>query len=167
MQATILNYGGILSKLIVPLPNGDFRDVVLGFDDPQRYLTKHPYFGAVVGRVAGRIAKGSFVLNSVNYSLARNNDPNHLHGGISGFDKQYWQVTSKGKEFVTLTYLSKDGEEGYPGNLTIQVTYELTNDNELSIMLCSLLQVFGMIANSFGWISILRLQDFNCIRPII
>jgi aldose 1-epimerase len=133
----ILTYGGIVTSLKVPDRNGKLGDVVLGFDDLESYLKSNPFFGALVGRYGNRIAKGKFTLNGKEYTLARNNDPNHLHGGIKGFDKVVW----KAKEFagkngpgLTLTYVSKDGEEGYPGRLAVTVVYTLTNNNELKIV---------------------------------
>jgi aldose 1-epimerase len=136
MTVKITNYGGIVTSLQVPDKNGKFDDVVLGFDTLDQYLEGHPYFGALVGRYGNRIAKGKFTLNGTEYQLAANNGENHLHGGIKGFDKVVWNAEMVKKENemgVKLSYLSKDGEEGYPGNLTAVVTYVLTNDNELII----------------------------------
>jgi aldose 1-epimerase len=137
MKARIMTYGGIVSELHVPDRDGKPADVVLGFDDLKGYLAGHPYFGCIVGRVANRIAKGTFTLDGKEYKVAVNNGPNALHGGLKGFDKVVWKVgktgTGDGKVFLELTYLSKDGEEGYPGNLSATVTYTLTNDNELRI----------------------------------
>jgi len=136
VEAKITNYGGILVSLKVPDRNGKFDDVVLGFNDLDSYLKGHPYFGALIGRYGNRIAKGRFTLNGVEYKLAVNNGENHLHGGIKGFDKVVWtgkeSKTNDGPA-VTLNYLSKDGEEGYPGNLNVTVTYTLTNKDELKI----------------------------------
>jgi aldose 1-epimerase len=119
----------------VPDRDGQFADVVLGYDDLAGYLTETPYFGAIVGRYGNRIARGRFTLDGNSYSLATNNGPNHLHGGIKGFDKVVWA----GEPFeradgvgVVFSYTSPDGEEGYPGNLAAQVTYTLINSNELS-----------------------------------
>jgi aldose 1-epimerase len=109
---------------------------VLGFNDFEPYLTNPPYFGALIGRYGNRIAKGRFTLNGVEYKLAVNNGENHLHGGIKGFDKVIWtgsETKTKAGPAVALTYLSKDGEEGYPGNLQVRVVYTLTNNNELKI----------------------------------
>ena len=115
VEAKITNYGGIVVSLKVPDRNGKFDDVVLGFNDLDSYLKGHPYFGAIIGRYGNRIAKGRFTLNGVEYKLAVNNGENHLHGGIKAFDKVVWtgkeSKTSAGPA-VTLTYLSKDGEEG-------------------------------------------------------
>ncbi len=134
--ARITDYGGIVTALLVPDRNGKLRDVVLGFGTLEGYLAGHPYFGALIGRYGNRIAGGRFELNGTAYKLAINDGKNHLHGGIVGFDKVVW----KGKEVresaatgVELTYLSRDGEEGYPGNLSVTVVYELTDQNELKI----------------------------------
>ena len=136
VEAKITNYGGILVSLKVPDRNGKFDDVVLGFNDLATYLKGHPYFGALIGRYGNRIAKGRFTLNGVEYKLAVNNGENTLHGGIKGFDKVVWtgkEMKTKAGPAVVLTYLSKDGEEGYPGNLNVRVVYTLTNNNELKI----------------------------------
>src|SRR5215213_6538670 len=136
VEAKIMNYGGILVSLKVPDRNGKFADVVLGFNDFEGYLKNDPYFGALIGRYGNRIAKGRFLLNGVEYKLAVNNGENHLHGGIKGFDKVVWtgrEMKTKAGPAVVLTYLSKDGEEGYPGNLNVRVVYTLTNNNELKI----------------------------------
>src|ERR1043165_7967911 len=137
VEAKITNYGGILVSLKVPDRNGNFDDVVLGFNDLDTYLTKNnPYFGAIIGRYGNRIAKGRFTLNGVEYKLAVNNGENHLHGGIKGFDKVVWtghETQTKAGPAVVLNYLSKDGEEGYPGNLRVTVVYTLTNNDELKI----------------------------------
>ena len=137
VEAKITNYGGILVSLKVPDRNGKFDDVVLGFNDLESYLTKNdPYMGALIGRYGNRIAKGRFTLDGVEYKLAVNNGENHLHGGIKGFDKVVWtgrELKTTAGPAVLLTYLSKDGEEGYPGNLSVRVVYTLTNNNELKI----------------------------------
>jgi aldose 1-epimerase len=136
VEAKITNYGGILVSLKVPDRNGKFDDVALGFKDFDGYLNNGPYFGALIGRYGNRIAKGRFTLNGVEYKLAVNNGENHLHGGIKGFDKVVWtgrEMKSQAGQAVELTYLSKDGEEGYPGNLNVRVVYTLTNNNELKI----------------------------------
>lgn len=136
MSAGITNYGGIVTSLVVPDKQGGFRDVVLGFDHLEGYLSEHPYFGCIVGRYANRIAGGMFELDGQKYMLARNNGPNHLHGGMEGFDKKIWKAeaseTGSGAS-LRLDYLSKDGEEGYPGNLEVTVIYTLTGNNELQI----------------------------------
>ena len=136
VEAKITNYGGIVISLKVPDRNGKFDDVVLGFNDFNSYLKNDPYFGALIGRYGNRIAKGRFTLNGVEYKLAVNNGENHLHGGIKGFDKVVWigrETETKAGPAVVLTYLSKDREEGYPGNLQVRVVYTLTNKDELKI----------------------------------
>jgi aldose 1-epimerase len=135
MVAKVMTYGATLQELDTPDRNGTFDDVVLGFPSLDGYLGKEPYFGATVGRVGNRIAKGSFTLNGHAYQLATNDGPNHLHGGVKGFDKVVWkaEVVHGDTPAVKFTYLSKDGEEGYPGNLTVSVTYSLTNGNELRL----------------------------------
>jgi aldose 1-epimerase len=136
MKAKVMTYGAILTELDAPDKDGKFGDVTLGFDDLKGYLGEHPYFGATVGRVANRIAKGKFTLDGHEYKLATNNGPNALHGGIKGFDKVVWKaepVETKHGAAVKFTYVSPDGEEGYPGTLTASVTYTLTDDNELQL----------------------------------
>jgi aldose 1-epimerase len=136
MVVKITNYGGIVTSISAPDKTGKFDDVVLGYDNLDGYLKETPYFGAIVGRYGNRIAKGSFTINGKKYSLAINNGPNSLHGGIKGFDKVVWdaeQFEKKDGVGIKLHYLSKAGEEGYPGNLDTYVTYTLTNDNELRI----------------------------------
>jgi aldose 1-epimerase len=136
VEAAITNYGGIVVSLKTPDRSGKFADVVLGFDSLDGYLKEHPYLGAIIGRYGNRIAKGRFKLNGVEYKLATNNGANALHGGLKGFDKVVWtakEVSSPDSPALELTYVSKDGEEGYPGNLTATVRYTLTNKNELRI----------------------------------
>lgn len=136
VQAKITSYGGIVVSLKVPDRDRKFDDVVLGFNDLDSYLKGHPYFGAIIGRYGNRIAKGRFALNGVEYKLAVNNGENHLHGGIKGFDKVVWtakETKTRLGPAIALTYLSKDGEEGYPGNLQVRVVYTLTDSNELRI----------------------------------
>lgn len=136
MTARIITYGAMLTELHVPDRDGNPGDVVLGFDNLEAYLEGHPYFGCTTGRVANRIAGGRFTLNGEEYTLATNNGPNHLHGGEKGLDKRVWEareVKTKDGVAVEFHYLSPDGEEGYPGNLDIYVTYTLTEDNELRI----------------------------------
>jgi aldose 1-epimerase len=134
-KAKVMTYGALLTELRVPDKNGNFDDVVLGFDDLKGYLGGHPYFGATIGRVANRIAKGRFTLEGKEYQLATNNGPNALHGGKKGFDKVLWKaaVPDTAQPAVEFTYISPDGEEGYPGELKVKVTYSLTPDNALSI----------------------------------
>lgn len=137
MEVRIMNYGGIITHLFVPDRQGKIEDIVLGFDNLDDYLTKSPpYFGAIVGRYGNRIANGKFQLNGVEYNLARNNGPNHLHGGIKGFDKVVWDAEPFENDAAVglkLTYLSKDMEEGYPGNLSVKVTYTIKSTNEIQI----------------------------------
>jgi aldose 1-epimerase len=136
MRADISDYGAIVRSLSVPDRNGKLEDVVLGYGSVREYQEDSPYFGAIVGRYGNRIAKGRFTLDGVEYKLAVNNDTNHLHGGLKGFDKVIWKAEpSMDAEGVhlKLTYVSKDGEEGYPGTLTATVTYTLSNNNELKI----------------------------------
>ena len=137
IKAKITNYGATLVSLEVPDKNGKLADITLGYDKIDGYLPRHPYFGSTVGRYANRIGGAKFVLNDVEYKLEANNGPNHLHGGIKGFDKVVWKAKEErgdsDKVLVKLSYLSKDGEEGYPGNLACTVTYTLTKDDELKI----------------------------------
>jgi aldose 1-epimerase len=133
MEAAITNYGATLVSLKTADRAGKVADVVAGFDSIEGYLGDHPYFGATVGRYGNRIAKGRFTLNGKEYKLATNNGPNHLHGGIKGFSRVIWQAEPVGQNGVKLLYVSKDGEEGYPGALTTTVEYTLTDANELKI----------------------------------
>ncbi|HVV70315.1 MAG TPA: aldose epimerase family protein [Verrucomicrobiae bacterium] len=135
-EARISNYGGIVQSLKVPDRNGKLGDVVLGYDNLADYIKETPYFGALIGRYGNRIARGKFTLDGQQYTLATNNYPNALHGGVKGFDKVVWQPTVlAGPEgpSLKLTYLSPDGEEGYPGNLSVTVVYTLTQDNGLKV----------------------------------
>jgi aldose 1-epimerase len=133
--AKVMTYGAILTELHVPDRSGKMGDVVLGFDNLQGYLSGHPYFGANAGRVANRIAKGRFTLDGQAYKLATNNGPNTLHGGLKGFDKVVWKagLAAADGPSVNFTYRSPDGEEGFPGNLTVSLTYTLTPRNELRV----------------------------------
>ena len=136
LKARIMTYGAILVSLDLPDRTGALADCVLGYDSLEGYLKTTPYFGAIVGRYGNRIAKGRFTLDGVTYKLATNNGENHLHGGDRGFDKVLWSaelISEPEAVGVKLTYLSRDGEEGYPGNLTAIVTYKLTNADELRI----------------------------------
>jgi aldose 1-epimerase len=136
MEVKVINYGGIITSISVPNREGKFEDVVLGFDLPEDYEKNkdHPYFGALIGRYGNRIAKGRFSLEGKDYKLAVNNGPNALHGGLRGFDKVFWNVEEvKDQNALRLSYQSKDGEEGYPGNLNVTVMYQLTDDNSLKI----------------------------------
>lgn len=136
LEARIMTYGGTVVSLKVPDRNGKLGDVVLGYETLDGYLKNNPYFGSIVGRYGNRIGKGSFTLNGKKYDLPKNNGENTLHGGIKGFDKVVWkakQVSSRLGPGLSLTYLSKDGEEGFPGNLSVTVVYTLTNAGELKI----------------------------------
>lgn len=134
ISLTVINYGAIITSISTPDKQGVSEDIVLGYDSLNGYLdSRTPYFGAVVGRYGNRIAKGKFSLDGKEYTLAQNNNGQHLHGGLKGFDKVFWNVEDLGNNTLKLTYLSKDGEEGYPGNLSIAITYALTDDNELKI----------------------------------
>jgi aldose 1-epimerase len=135
MQASILNYGGTITAINVPGKDGTKANVVLGFDSLAGYLQKgNPYFGSLIGRYGNRIANGKFVLDNKTYTLAGNNNGNSLHGGNKGFDKVIWQAEKlPGDSSIQLSYTSKDGEEGYPGNCTVKVVYTLTADNGLKI----------------------------------
>jgi len=133
-EVAVTNYGAKIVSLMVPDENGPLTDVVTGHQSIDDYLTsEEPYFGAVCGRVANRIAKGKFTLDGKEYTLAINNGPNHLHGGIKGFNAIVWDVKEISDNSIKLFYLSVDGEEGYPGNLSVTVTYVLTDENALDI----------------------------------
>lgn len=137
LRVRITNYGAILVSMVVPDRNGLLDDVLLGHDSLDNYLQRGGCAAAVIGRYANRIGNARFVLDGVEYKLAANNGPNHLHGGIHGFDKKVWKqeeaTASEDRAWVKLSCLSKDGEEGYPGNLRCAVTYTLTSDDELRI----------------------------------
>jgi aldose 1-epimerase len=137
MEARIATYGGIVTHLTAPDRNSRFADIVLGYDSLADYIKDSPYFGALIGRYGNRIANGEFSLNGKHHKLAKNNGPNSLHGGLAGFDKVVWQVkdavVSSDGPRLTLTYLSRDGEEGFPGNLNVTAVYTLTNDNALRL----------------------------------
>ncbi|MEO6237899.1 MAG: aldose epimerase family protein [Vicinamibacterales bacterium] len=138
MEVQAINYGGIITSIKVPDRTGKVADVVLGFDQPERYFAEPtpPYFGAIVGRYGNRIAKGQFVLDGKTYPLAKNNGENSLHGGLKGFDKVLWAVATKDTpqgSSVTFTRTSPDGEEGFPGRLATSITYTLTAKNELVV----------------------------------
>ena len=134
-QVKITNYGGAVTAWITADKSGNKSSVVIGFDSLSGYLAKPPYFGALIGRYGNRIGKGIFKIGATTYHLATNDGANHLHGGNKGFDKVVWDATPSNDSTasLTLTYLSKDGEEGYPGNLKVTVIYTLTDDNELQI----------------------------------
>ncbi len=136
MEVSCLDYGCIITKILVPDRDGRMENVVLGFDTLEEYQQHSPYFGAVCGRHAGRIAGGEFELNGKTYKLGKNNGGNNLHGGVEGFDKKLWDAeVTEGRDSasVIFRYVSKDGEEGYPGNLEMKVTYTLNDRNELEI----------------------------------
>jgi aldose 1-epimerase len=135
MSVSVMDYGATIVKIMAPDRNGKLDDVVLGFDRFSPYLHQTAYFGATVGRYANRIAKGRFSMGKTVYQLPINNGPNSLHGGLRGFDKRMWNFEQVESDVpaVRFTYLSKDGEEGYPGNLYVSVTFSLSDDNELSI----------------------------------
>ncbi len=135
MVAKIMTYGAIVTELDTPDRDGTMDDIVLGFGSLAGYLGKEPYFGAIVGRVGNRIAKGRFTLDGHTFQLATNDGPNHLHGGTKGFDKVVWnaEVVPGDAPSVKFTYLSKDGEEGYPGNCHVTVVYTIANSDELRI----------------------------------
>jgi len=136
VTARVMTYGATLTEMHVPDKAGNFADVTLGFSDLASYLKGHPFFGSTTGRYANRIAGGRFTLNGKEYKLAVNNGPNSLHGGLKGFDKVVWkakEIESHRGPAVQFDYVSADGEEGYPGKLTVSVVYTLTNDNELRI----------------------------------
>jgi aldose 1-epimerase len=136
-ELEVITYGGIVTRLLVPDREGRLADVVLGLSDLESYLAGHPHFGAITGRVAGRITGAQFTLDGKTYKLARNQAPNHLHGGFEGFDKKIWTASPieapNGGSSLRLSYCSRDGEEGYPGTVHITVTYTVTGDNVFSI----------------------------------
>lgn len=137
MVVEITNYGGIIVSIIAPDREGKFENVVLGFDNLDQYEKQNsPYMGAIIGRFANRIEKAKFVLDNIKYNLVPNDYPNHLHGGIKGFNKVVWdasEISEKDSVGVVFQYLSKDMEEGFPGNLSVKVTYVLNESNELKI----------------------------------
>ncbi|MDH7911707.1 aldose epimerase family protein [Winogradskyella sp. SYSU M77433] len=136
VEMDVITYGGRITSLKVPNKDGKLENVVLGFDNIEDYQKDNPFFGALIGRYGNRIAKGKFTLNGEEFTLATNDGSNHLHGGVNGFDRVVWTATPvEGTEDSTLklTYTSKDGEEGYPGNLEVTVTYTLTKDNAVEV----------------------------------
>jgi len=133
LKAWITNYGAAVVSLYVPDNHGKVEDVVLGFDTLYNYTQPGPYFGAIIGRHANRIEDAAFELNGVCYRLKKNNGRNHIHGGIKGFNNVFWKLSDYSENKITFTYISPDGEEGYPGNLNVTVSYTLTDNNELAI----------------------------------
>jgi aldose 1-epimerase len=136
IEIKITNYGGIVTSIRLPDREGRFDDVALGYDNLQDYVDNNPYFGCIVGRYGNRIGNAKFTLGEEEYTLNKNDGENSLHGGLKGFDKVLWDaepVIGEGRQSLKLTYLSKDGEEGFPGNLSVTVTYTLTDDNSFII----------------------------------
>jgi aldose 1-epimerase len=137
LKLEIITYGGIVTKLLYPETEGHWVDLVLGFNELQPYLEGHPYFGAIVGRVAGRMSDASFAVDGSTFHLQANERPHHLHGGAQGFDKKLWTATAlttdDGAPSLRLTYCSPHDEEGYPGMVRVSVTYTITNDNAFVI----------------------------------
>jgi aldose 1-epimerase len=136
MEVKLTNYGGIITSVMAPDRDGNMANVTLGFDNLDRYLAGHPYFGNITGRYANRIARGTFDIEGEDFYMAVNNAPNTLHGGLKGFDKVVWaaeEVSGDGEVSVKLSRVSPDMEEGYPGNLAVEVTYTLTDNNEIRI----------------------------------
>lgn len=137
MRVDVITYGGIITSWTAPDKEGVYADIVLGYDSLAHYIASNPFFGALIGRYGNRIANGKFSIDGIQYSLATNDGPNHLHGGIKGYDKVVWSaaepVVDSQAVHLKLSYLSKDMEEGYPGNLNIQVIYTLNADNSLDV----------------------------------
>ncbi len=136
VRVQVITYGGIITSFEVPDKEGNFNDVVLGYDKLSDYEENNPYFGALIGRFGNRIANGKFTLEGKDYTLAQNDGKNHLHGGVNGFDKVVWSADGdivNGEAMLKLMYISKDMEEGYPGYLTVEVTYTLTQENALKV----------------------------------
>src|SRR5262249_24912333 len=134
VEVSILNYGGIIQKMLTPDRDGNFGDIALGFDTVDGYLENAgPFFGATVGRYANRIAGGRFTLDGVEYKLDQNEGANTLHGGSRGFDKRLWTARQTGDAELELTYRSEDGEQGLPGNLDVTTGFHLSDSNELRI----------------------------------
>ena len=136
MKVGVITFGGIINFLTAKNKKNVYEDIVLGYDDLAQYEESSPYFGAIIGRYGNRIAEGKFNLNGESYELVKNNGDNHLHGGLKGFDKVVWkakQIVTENSALIELRYLSKDMEEGYPGNLEVKVTYTLDNNDELTV----------------------------------
>lgn len=133
MAVDIITYGGIITSWTAPDHDGKYQNIVLGYDNLAQYIESNPYFGAIIGRYGNRIAKGQFALDGTTYQLETNDGSNHLHGGVKGFDKVVWTASETAEGSLTLTYVSKDMEGGYPGALTSTVMYTLTEDNTLEV----------------------------------
>jgi len=136
VSVDVINYGGIITRIETPDSNGNMGNIVLGLDNLEDYTNATTYFGAIIGRFGNRIANGKFSLNGTDYQLATNDGDNHLHGGVQGFDKKVWTMvpfSTENSAGVTLSLISPDGDQGYPGELTTQVTYTLTNKNTLDM----------------------------------
>ncbi|GHA25756.1 aldose 1-epimerase [Salinimicrobium marinum] len=133
MEIKIITYGGRITSLTAPDAEGNFEDVVLGFDSLEQYTGENPFFGALIGRYGNRIANGKFSLDGEEYTLAQNDGENHLHGGEKGFDRVVWKVEEADNNTLKLSYISEDMEEGYPGRLETLVTYTLNDDNSLDV----------------------------------
>lgn len=136
LKAEIIDYGAIIVSLMVPDKEGIFGDIVLGYDNIEDYLERSPFFGAIIGRHANRIEDAEFVIDNIKYVLDKNEDPNHLHGGIEGFDKRLWDskiINNNGQESLELSLFSPDGDQGYPGDLEVRVIYRLNDFDELEI----------------------------------
>ena len=136
IEVDVISYGGIITRLLTPDAKGQLGDIVLGFDSLEDYVSSSPYFGALIGRYGNRIANGKFELDGVTYQLDTNDGANHLHGGVQGFDKKVWGMkpfTTDNSAGIVLTLTSPDGDQGYPGKLEVEVTYELTADNQLDM----------------------------------
>lgn len=133
MEVTVINYGARIVSVMVPEKNGELRDVVLGFDSIDGYLNNKTDFGAAIGRYGNRIAKGKFKLDGVDYQLTINNGENSLHGGVTGFQYQIFDVVQTDSTQIECTYFSEDGDNGYPGSLSVKVVYKLTDDNAIDI----------------------------------
>ena len=134
VEMNVISYGGIITSLLIPIEKDKKIDVVLGCDSLEKYINNTSYLGAIIGRYGNRIGGAKFSLDGKEYHLAKNdNGKNHLHGGDEGFDRKVWNVNDYGKNFIILSYLSPDGDEGYPGNLNVSVKYTLTDENELVI----------------------------------
>ncbi|MEL6589432.1 MAG: aldose epimerase family protein [Bacteroidota bacterium] len=133
MEVQLCNYGATILSIKVPDRNGNLGEVCIGFDTAEEYLGSHPHFGGIVGRYGNRIAGGKFELDGTEYQLAINNGPNHLHGGIVGFDRKVWTILEANEQDVLFQYISPDGEEGYPGRLEVQLRYTLTDDQAVRL----------------------------------